>query len=109
MSLLSGFEHIVRENEPLAPYTRLNIGGAADGSDNGTVTISGQILTISSSSAAEGLQMFYDGAGNESAISLNFTNGIATVTVSNDFAEGPVVMTVTENDSGQSRSGTLVA
>lgn len=29
MSLLSGFEHIVRENEPLAPYTRLNIGGSA--------------------------------------------------------------------------------
>ncbi len=30
MSLLSGFEHIVREKEPLAPYTRLKIGGAAE-------------------------------------------------------------------------------
>ena len=30
MSLLSGFEHIVRENEPLAPYTRLKIGGSAE-------------------------------------------------------------------------------
>lgn len=30
MTLLSGFEHIVRENEPLAPYTRLNIGGSAE-------------------------------------------------------------------------------
>ena len=30
MSLISGFEHIVRENEPLAPYTRLNIGGVAE-------------------------------------------------------------------------------
>lgn len=30
MSLLSGFEHIVRENEPLAPYTRLKIGGPAE-------------------------------------------------------------------------------
>ena len=29
MSLLSGFEHIVREDEPLAPFTRLNIGGSA--------------------------------------------------------------------------------
>jgi len=28
--LISGFEHIVRENEPLAPYTRLNIGGVAE-------------------------------------------------------------------------------
>ena len=30
MSLISGFEHIVRENEPLAPFTRLNIGGVAE-------------------------------------------------------------------------------
>jgi UDP-N-acetylmuramate dehydrogenase len=30
VTLLSGFEHIVRENEPLAPFTRLNIGGSAE-------------------------------------------------------------------------------
>lgn len=30
MSLLSGFEHIAREQEPLAPFTRLNIGGSAE-------------------------------------------------------------------------------
>lgn len=30
MSLLDGFQHIVRESEPLAPFTRLHIGGAAD-------------------------------------------------------------------------------
>ena len=30
MTLLSGFEHIVRKNEPLAPFTRLNIGGSAE-------------------------------------------------------------------------------
>ena len=30
MSLLSGYEHIVRENEPLAPFTRLKIGGVAE-------------------------------------------------------------------------------
>ena len=30
MSLLSGFEHIVREKEPLANYTRLKIGGVAE-------------------------------------------------------------------------------
>lgn len=30
MSLISGFEHIVRENEPLAPFTRLRIGGVAE-------------------------------------------------------------------------------
>lgn len=30
MSLFTGLEHIVRENEPLAPYTSLRIGGVAE-------------------------------------------------------------------------------
>lgn len=30
MSIVSGLGHIVRENEPLAPYTRLRIGGPAE-------------------------------------------------------------------------------
>ncbi|HUG66647.1 MAG TPA: UDP-N-acetylmuramate dehydrogenase [Pirellulaceae bacterium] len=30
MGLFSGFEHIVREQEPLAPYTWLRLGGAAE-------------------------------------------------------------------------------
>ncbi len=30
MSFTAGFEHIVRENEPLAPHTSLKIGGAAE-------------------------------------------------------------------------------
>lgn len=30
MGLFSGFEHIVREHEPLAPYTWLRLGGAAE-------------------------------------------------------------------------------
>ncbi len=30
MSLIAGFEHIVRENEPLAPFTRLKLGGVAE-------------------------------------------------------------------------------
>ncbi len=29
MSLISGFEDVVKENEPLAPYTRLKLGGVA--------------------------------------------------------------------------------
>ncbi len=29
MSLISGFEDVVRENQPLAPYTRLKLGGVA--------------------------------------------------------------------------------
>jgi UDP-N-acetylmuramate dehydrogenase len=30
VSLIAGLEHIVRENEPLAPFTRLKIGGVAE-------------------------------------------------------------------------------
>ena len=30
MSIATGLEHIVRKNEPLAPYTRLKLGGAAE-------------------------------------------------------------------------------
>ena len=30
MSIADGLEHILRENEPLAPYTRLNLGGVAE-------------------------------------------------------------------------------
>ena len=30
MSLFSGFEHIVCEREPLAPFTWLRLGGAAE-------------------------------------------------------------------------------
>ncbi len=30
MSLIAGFEHVARENESLAAYTRLNLGGPAE-------------------------------------------------------------------------------
>ena len=30
MSITAGFEHILRENEPLGPHTRLNLGGVAE-------------------------------------------------------------------------------
>lgn len=30
MSIAPGLEHVLRENEPLAPYTRLNLGGVAE-------------------------------------------------------------------------------
>ena len=29
-NLTAGFEHLIRENEPLAPYSRLNVGGVAE-------------------------------------------------------------------------------
>jgi flagellar capping protein FliD len=56
--------------------TSANIGGAADGSDNGTVTISGTTLTVTSASGAAGLQLDYNSTAAASAINLNFTVGV---------------------------------
>ena len=56
--------------------TQANIGGAADGTDNGTVTISGTTLTVTSSSGAEGLVVEYNGTSAVSGINLNFTVGV---------------------------------
>ncbi|MGD9536943.1 MAG: flagellar filament capping protein FliD [Alphaproteobacteria bacterium] len=54
-----------------------NIGGLADGSDDGSVTLSGRTITVTDASGAEGLRLFYNGTGSESAIDLNFTVGLA--------------------------------
>ncbi|MDP6429730.1 MAG: flagellar filament capping protein FliD [Rhodospirillales bacterium] len=55
-----------------------NIGGDANGADNSTITTSGKSIEITSGSTAEGLKLFYTGPGSESAITLNFTVGLAT-------------------------------
>ena len=55
-----------------------NIGGDADGSDDGTVTISGNVLTVSSTSGAEDLKILYMGTAATSGIQLDFTSGIAS-------------------------------
>ncbi len=54
-----------------------NIGGAADGSDDGTVTVNGKTMTVTDASGAEGLRLLYNGSGSESGITLNFTVGLA--------------------------------
>lgn len=56
-----------------------NIGGAADGTDNGTITISSlSQLTATSTSGASGLQLLYTGTAALSGASLNFTTGLAS-------------------------------
>ena len=51
-----------------------NINGPADGSDNGSVTINGHILTITDKTGAEGMQLFYSGdTAPGSSIALNYT------------------------------------
>lgn len=54
-----------------------NINGAANGADDGSVTTNGQILTMTSETGAEGLQLYYAGSASAN-ISLDFTVGIGS-------------------------------
>jgi flagellar hook-associated protein 2 len=54
---------------------RANIGGAADGTDNGTVTIAGNVVTATSGTDANGLKLLYTGNGDVGGVSLDFTVG----------------------------------
>src|SRR5690606_11964108 len=62
-----------------APVTGLaasaNIGGAADGSDDGSATISGNVITVNSGGAT-GLQLFFDGLSDVTSVQLDFTVGV---------------------------------
>ena len=52
-----------------------NIGGNADGSDDGSVTVNGNRLTVASG-GAEGLQLLYNGDASASGIQLDVSVGI---------------------------------
>ena len=55
-----------------------NIGGPADGSDDGSVTIDGgRTLTVTNTVGANGLKVLYTGAASTSGIQLDYTVGIA--------------------------------
>jgi flagellar hook-associated protein 2 len=88
-----------------------NINGASDGSDDGSVTVSGKVLTVVDG-AAEGLKLLYTGSSAESGIQLDLSVGIGAQLYS--AADGLVDETAglltneiasleTQNDSGQER------
>lgn len=52
-----------------------NIGGAADGSDDGSVTVDGNVLTVNSGDA-EGLSLFFDGFTATTTVQLDYTVGV---------------------------------
>ena len=53
-----------------------NVGGAGDGSDDGTATTSGRIITVTDQNGAEGLRLLYNGTGDASNIEVDFTIGV---------------------------------
>ena len=58
--------------------TSANINGAADGSNDGSVTVSGRTLTATNKTNAEGLILLYSGTSTQAGITLNYTTGIGT-------------------------------
>src|SRR5579875_643649 len=57
--------------------TSANFNGASSGADNGSATVSGQTITATSATGANGLQLFYSGNTNLSNVQVNFTVGVA--------------------------------
>jgi len=60
-----------------ALVTSANINGSADGADDGSVTIQGNVLTATNATGAEGLRLLFTGTAATSGIQLDFTSGIA--------------------------------
>ena len=92
-----------------------NINGAADGSDDGSVTVDGNRLTVTSG-GAEGLQIFYGGDESASGIQLDISVGIGVqvqaaanrLLDSDSGTIGAQVDTLTDqNERAQSRIETM--
>ena len=57
------------------PGTSANIGGAANGSDNGTVSVNGNTLTVTSG-GAQGLKLYTNGLTAPTTININYSIGV---------------------------------
>lgn len=57
------------------PGVSANIGGAADGSDNGTATVNGNAITVTSG-GAKGLKLFENGLTGATTVTINYSIGM---------------------------------
>jgi flagellar hook-associated protein 2 len=55
-----------------------NVGGSADGADDGTITVSNNTLIFTDQSGAQGLQLLYTGNTNLGGLQIDFTQGIGS-------------------------------
>ena len=53
-----------------------NVDGAGAGTDDGSVTVNGRILTAGDQTGANGLQLFYSGDSDLSGVQIDFTIGL---------------------------------
>ena len=54
-----------------------NFGGAANGVTDGSATVANNVITATSTTGAEGLQILFSGIADVSAIQIDFTIGVA--------------------------------
>ncbi|HEX9835281.1 MAG TPA: flagellar filament capping protein FliD, partial [Alphaproteobacteria bacterium] len=55
-----------------------NIGGSSSGADDGSATVSGNTVTATAQTGADGLQLFYSGNNDIASVDVNFTTGFAS-------------------------------
>ena len=85
MTLLSGFEHIVRENEPLAPFTHLRIGGPAQYFAEPTTR--DELIELVKRFAAEDLPIRLIGSGSNILVSDKGVPGLVVHLTAPDFCK----------------------
>ena len=61
-----------------ALVTSANINGSADGADDGSVTVQGNVLVATDATGAEGLRLLFTGTTATSGVQLDFTSGVAS-------------------------------
>jgi flagellar hook-associated protein 2 len=94
--------------------TSANIGGAADGSDNGTVTVKGMNVTATSATGAQGLTLLYNGSAAASGINLGVTVGLGAslygiVNAATDPISGTVQTEISSLTSANTQNQTKIA
>jgi flagellar hook-associated protein 2 len=92
--------------------TSANINGAADGSSDGSVTVSGRTITATGTTNAEGLILLYSGTATASGITLDYTTGVGTrmffdidtmLTTTTGAVEAEITSFENQNDTKQER------
>lgn len=98
MSIVSGLEHVVRENEPLGPYTRLRIGGPAEYFAEPTTEL--ELVELVNRFAAQNLPIRLIGEGSNILVRDEGVAGLVISLSAPDFCR-----IVIDNDQMQCSGG----
>ncbi len=94
-----------------------NIDGAGAGSDDGSITANGRILTVGDQTGANGLRLFYSGDSDLSDVQIDFTVGLGAkmffeldnlLDPTNGLVEGEISSLEDQNTVAQERAGQML-